>query len=186
MTTLPQAEIANQFVGSHHGEPELTRRDIWLLECHSLWVETAQDASGRAFGLPHYPDWIKSRLFWRIRSGKPPLKYAPPTCYSCPWYELIDMPDIAHSVRDPIKRFDFFGNGELVCSVAQCRYEIVYWPSSEPTKDNPAILKFGNYRFRSWNGLVEWTGKNGSSFLPGAFIQFAGAEVTPICYQSGS
>lgn len=174
-----------QSAGSDHGAPDLTEHDIWLLKAHSLWVQTATEAQKiRPRGipehwLPHYPDWIKSRLFWRIRSGKEPLKYPPPTCYSCPWYEVVEMPDIVHSTAEEVRVWANETVGKYAV-VAQCRYEIISGPD-DPSKENPLHLRYGKYRFKAWNGLVEWKGvhKNGepySNWHPGGFIQFDGEE----------
>ena len=69
--------------GSYHGSPDLLMRDIKLLEDYNLWIQTIMKENNNESisSLPGYPDWIKSRLFWRIRSGKQPLEFA--IFYSC-------------------------------------------------------------------------------------------------------
>ena len=158
--------------GSHHGEPELLRRDLWLLDCFRLWVETVRGTtSPRGGGYPEnwFPgqvDCAKSRLFWRIRTGKAPLPYPPPTCYSCPWYELIEEPG-PHTtqplkiVDDRFRRPHFdpavVSIETLVKSayVAQCRYEVAEVNTLEG-EANAAIISYGPYRFRAWNAPREY------------------------------
>jgi len=131
--------------GSHHGAPDLFERDIKLLLDYQKWVETAKKSGG-----VHYQNWtpgtvdmLKSRLFWRIRSGKEPLPEAPPTAYSCPWYELIEVPG-PHDVWEEIRVYE-----KKFCSVAQCRYEVL-----EQHEDGILILKYNCYKFKAWNGMI--------------------------------
>lgn len=140
----------NNEVGSHHGPPVLLTRDINLLEAYTEWVTTVRKESHRGYGehwLPGYPDWIKSRLFWRIRSGKKPLKYAPPTCWSCPWYEVIEMPEV-HTTIEPIRIID--DEGKIFACVAQCKYGVVQSGSLEGP-DHAATISYGHYHFKVWN-----------------------------------
>ncbi len=158
-------------VGSHHGIPDLTQRDITLLEAHALWVKTAIAAGSYPVGwMPHHPDWIKSRLFWRIRSGKQPLEYPPPTCYSCPWYELIEMPEVSHSTYEIVRTVDFLSNDIKSVIVAQCRYVYISGPMDNPTQENPMIIKYGQYKFRAWNGA------NTSRMEPAGYIKLESTD----------
>ena len=141
--------------GSDHGVPDLLNRDIRLLEAYTTWVETVRKETNTPNWLPHYPDWVKSRLFWRIRSGKEPLEYPPPTCFSCPWYELIEIPE-AHVSFDPVRTYD---DGKNVAYVAQCRYEVIQKASMDG-EENAATLGYGPYRFKAWNALVTTKGIN--------------------------
>lgn len=134
-------DIDAEPAGSHHGDPILTKRDISLLEAYSVWIQTFAKAQGVVPFLTGYPDWIKSRLFWRIRSGKKPLPYPPPTAFSCPWYELIEVPE-PHETADTVREYD----GKLI--VAQSRYEIL------GREDNKWIVGYGPYRFKAWNGPI--------------------------------
>ncbi len=59
------------------------------------WIRTAV-AAGYGYGspgwLPCEPDFSKSALFERLRSGKEPLAEPPPLGLSCPWYGLVEDP----------------------------------------------------------------------------------------------
>lgn len=139
--------------GSHHGIPDLLMRDMKLICYFKKWVSTVRNAKGYdTKWLPSEIDCLKSRLFWRIRSGKDPLKDAPPTCFSCPWYEVIEIPG-PHSTIDPIRIFD--DEGKKYVSVAQCRYELIESASMDG-QDNAATIGFGPYRFKAWNATKEY------------------------------
>jgi hypothetical protein len=189
-----QAEVLGKHTGSHHGAPDLFERDIKLLQAYQLWVKTANDAAEAQFKktgqkssyakdtwVPSYPDMLKSRLFWRIRSGKDPLPEPPPTAYSCSWYELIEVPG-PHDVWEEIRVFDkdhFLGSKGPVCSVAQSLYEVL-----EQHEDGTLILKYNCYKFKAWNGMIptrsivtdavtgEKTVKDSES--PGGWIEYIG------------
>lgn len=151
--------------GSHHGAPVLYERDIQMMQHFMLWIQTARSSptGGGSYGpdwWPSYPDMLKSRLFWRIRSGKQPLAYPPPTSFSCPWYELIEVAG-PHEVVDEIRAgigvttmgsiFRAQQQGVTECAnVAQCLYGVI----SEA--DGKWVLAYGPYRFRAWNGPVAW------------------------------
>lgn len=66
------------------------------------WIRTAV-AAGYGYGMPGWlpcaPDFAKSALFERLRSGKEPLAEPPPLGMSCPWYALIEDPG-PHYVMD--------------------------------------------------------------------------------------
>ncbi len=124
---------------AHHGPPVLTEREANICLAMSKWIRIAQKRYGSAW-LPGYPDVVKSRLFWRLRSGKEALAHRPPTAYSCPWYELIDEPERAHWAYD-------MGEWEGCVYFAQCRYDEVL----ERSKDGkPSVVRFGPYVFSCW------------------------------------
>ena len=130
--------------GAHHGVPILTRRDLFICQSLIKWVQTARAADNICYGpdwLPNRVDIAKSRLFWRIRSGKEPLPEAPPRAYSCPWYELVEEPERPHWVSE------VWTDGEI-CSIAQCRYDVEKWSDDR----KPEIVKFRSYRFKVWEG----------------------------------
>lgn len=136
---------------AHHGAPILTRRDYGHCVAMVKWIETA-----RASGLVGYgPEWLptgvdieKSRLFWRLRSGKAPLPHAPPTCYSCPWYEVVEelTPHWTHEC--------WVGGKEMLLHklhafIGQCPYEVEKINHSD---GSPEIVTFGPWRFKVWAG----------------------------------
>jgi hypothetical protein len=130
---------------AHHGERILTRRDLGICLAMEKWIHTVRESEGQWHGkywLPSGADFEKSRLFWRIRSGKEPLPHRPPTAYSCPWYELIDEPERPHWAFDHVmsKGQPYF---------AQCRYELV---SLKEGTAIPERVKFGPWTFRCWEG----------------------------------
>ena len=125
---------------AHHGPPILTRRDEAICLAMSEWIRIARKRNG-ADWVPSAADICKSRLFWRLRSGKRPLPHPPPTAYSCPWYELIDEPDRPHWAYD-------MGEWDGETFFAQCRYEVL----ARGDDGKPARVKFGPYEFRCWLG----------------------------------
>lgn len=125
---------------AHHGPPILTRRDEAICLAMSEWIRIARQGYGSDW-LPGSADICKSRLFWRLRSGKPALPSPPPTAYSCPWYELIDEPERPHWAYDMGE-----WNGETF--FAQCRYKVL----ARDDVGKPARVKFGPYEFRCWVG----------------------------------
>ena len=144
---IKELEEKSKPAGSHHGNPDLSKHDMDLLEAYNKWINTATKAGYDKGWLPSYPDIIKSRLFWRIRSGQEPLKYPPPRAYSCPWYELIEVPG-PHDCFEEIRPYRFAPEDPLKVSVAQCSYDIV-------SEDNGIyVLSYGHYRFKAWNGPI--------------------------------
>jgi len=119
----------------------LTPRDVDLCLAMVKWIDTVRKTCDKNF-LPTEPDIDKSRLFWRCRMGKDPLKYAPPRAYSCPWYELIDEPNRPHWTYDIVHR------GEKVY-FAQCGYKLVEMDA----EGKPSKVQFGPYLFRCWYGV---------------------------------
>jgi len=136
--------MSDDDIHAHHGVPIITARDLFMCESLIAWVRTARAANSAIYGpnwLPSRVDIAKSRLFWRIRSGKKPLPAPPPTAYSCPWYELVDEPERAHWA------YEMWTDGKA-CHIAQCRYDVEKWTGDR----KPEIIKFGSYRFKVWEG----------------------------------
>jgi hypothetical protein len=94
---------------------------------------------GRPF-VPSEADILKSRLFWRLRSGKEPLPTPPPTAYSCPWYELVEEPD-----RPPWAH-EVYVNDDAVY-VAQCHYRL-----AARLSDGRLLVEYGPFLFMAWAG----------------------------------
>ena len=140
----------NKPAGSHHGHPDLLMRDIYLLEAYTKWVETVRKEYNDQSWLPGPIDWRKSRLFWRIRSGKEPLPFAPPTCFSCPWYEVIELDYEEHTTVEEINIIK--DGSEKFVSVAQCRYKLIK-ENTLKGKENAARVSFGPYVFDVWNDV---------------------------------
>jgi len=123
------------------------------------WIRTARKWRYNAFQpkgdwLPGAPDVLKSRLFWRLRTGQDPLDYPPPTAFSCPWYELIEdnrahwayeafvfVPKDGSRIGDEIEA--------PVMSIAQCSYVVVDMADGVPSK-----VSFGPYVFKVWKDKV--------------------------------
>ena len=55
-------------------------------------------AQRTAFPLIELEDVLKSSLFARIRPGKRPLPFPPPTRHGLPWHDLVDSADESHVV----------------------------------------------------------------------------------------
>lgn len=138
---------------AHHGAPILTRRDEAI--CHAMvnWIRIARERNGKDW-LPGSADICKSRLFWRLRAGKQPLKHRPPTAYSCPWYELIDEPERPHWAYDMAE-----WEGETY--FAQCRYKTL----DRDADGKPSRVTFGPYTFKCWFGESPYGGKVGGWWL---------------------
>jgi len=135
---------------AHHGPPILTDRDMHILQAMTNWIQIVREQYGKKYNNNSYKDWLpsevdlrKSRLFWRLRSGKEALPAPPPTCWSCPWYEVVEE-ERAHWLHDDVypDKFD-----KQFISIAQCRY-VVY----ERENDFPSVVGFGPYRFKLWFG----------------------------------
>lgn len=179
--------------GSHHGDPQLFERDVKLLRDYQLWIKTANEASAKLFAkngyqntygkewVPSEADIAKSRLFWRIRSGKPPLPEAPPTAYSCSWYELIEVPG-PHSTFEEIRVYrddHWLGSKGPMASVAQSLYSVL-----EEHDDGSVILQYNCYKFKAWNAPIPTrslvtdpsTGERNviDTEMPGGWIEYMG------------
>jgi hypothetical protein len=124
----------------HHGPPVLTERDVYIAEALVQWIQIAQKKYGPTW-FPNYVDIQKSRLFWRLRSGKELLEEPPPTAFSCPWYELVEEPDRPHWAYD-----GHLHEGQIY--LAQCRYDLLEYDIE--TKVH--VVAFGSYVFRCWQG----------------------------------
>ena len=115
---------------------------------------------------------LKSRLFWRIRSGKKPLALPPPTAYSCPWYELLEVPG-PHDVWEEIRIHDI--NGKRVASVAQCLYDVEHIDEDAKFK-TVYHLKFNTYTFMAWNGMIPTKSITKDGYVdtqsPGGWIEY--------------
>ncbi len=57
-----------------------------------------------AFPLVELEDVLKSALFARIRQGKRPLPFPPPTRHGLPWHDLLESQDETHAVHAEIVR----------------------------------------------------------------------------------
>jgi hypothetical protein len=135
---------------AHHGPPILTDRDLHILQAMTRWIQVVRTEYSKHKG--DYKDWLpsevdvrKSRLFWRLRSGKEPLPEPPPTAFSCPWYEIIDE-DRPHWVHNDVYIHDDW------VSIAQCRYKL-----EKMEGEIPAIVSFGSYKFKVWRGSNQLT-----------------------------
>lgn len=127
----------------------LTERDVQLCEAISLWMRTARKHGREGYydqnWYPSYPDITKSRLFWRIRTGKAPLPEPPPTAFSCPWYEVVEECERPHHCIEAFIDIDDEGVEKGYVSVNQCTYNLV-----EKVSDLEAIVQFGTIRYRLW------------------------------------
>lgn len=144
---------------AHHGKPILTKDMLDACNAMSKWIQTAREAQkkfgGSGYGddwIPTEPDIIKSRLFWRIRSGVEPLAVPPPRCFSCPWYEVVeidephDIWDVHGSVMTLADLLHREGNNKEFIVCGQCGYDV-----HEVIKDKEEyIVGYHSYRFRLW------------------------------------
>lgn len=130
----------------HHDDLAIESDHVHLMRAYHLWVETVRNTVRLPY--PGYgPDWepsdidiVKSRLFWRIRSGYAPLPWAPPCAYSCPWYEVVE--DLgSHAAFEARRVLDDKHLGD-VWFIAQTPYKHV-----ETLEDNRHVVAFGEYRF---------------------------------------
>lgn len=125
-------------------------REVAICMAMTEWIRVAGKERNGADWLPGAADICKSRLFWRLRSGKPALPSPPPTAYSCPWYELIDEPGRPHWAYDLAE-----WGGET--AVAQCRYRVL----QRDDAGKPSRLAFGPYEFRVWLGKSPYSDHDG-------------------------
>ena len=149
--------VVGKDMGAHHGDPALFERDIKVISDLILWMRVARDENKNGFHkrdgygddwFPSYADCLKSRLFWRIRAGKPILRHAPPTAMSCPWYELIED-DRPHWVYDePIVYNEVFGKTQdppLVSVSGSSWFKLV-----EKKDDTHLVVGFAPWTFDMW------------------------------------
>lgn len=128
---------------AHHGEPMLTKRDLSIAQSVVGWIRAVRETGHNEGWLPDGADFIKSRLFWRVRSGKKPLLHAPPTCFSCPWYEVVEEAGPHSTFDGGIFEWE---PGKRLLSIAQCGYTIV----EESADGREFLVEFNTYRFRVW------------------------------------
>lgn len=164
-TLVGQLVVARADNVADHGHPFLSEQDVDLLLIYTRWVQfrflpekKAGDKRRFDAGLPTYADIKKSRLFWRMRSRKMIYKHAPPTCFSCPWYELLDNHTEEHATFDGgffkmpasmLARMDSDRDGTFM-SIAQCTYQIL-----DTIDENRWHVAFGAYRFNVRRGPSE-------------------------------
>ena len=89
-----------------------------------------------AFPLVELEDVLKSALFARIREGKRPLPFPPPTRNGLPWHDLVDNPSAIHEVDAEIVRDS--EHRALGAIIAACRdWQIV----EEVTGDSEYLVQ---------------------------------------------
>ena len=114
---MHEAELIS---GQVQGETDSDRNDIeaqlaqvaldaaeWLKTLWSVGYMGAGSFPSQpcsAFPLVELEDVLKSALFARIRQGKRPLPFPPPTRHGLPWHELIENPEETHAVHAEIVR----------------------------------------------------------------------------------
>lgn len=140
---------------AHHGAPILTKRDYAHCEAMVLWIGTVRAA--RKDSSWYGPSWLpggvdiqKSRLFWRIRSGKKPLPEPPPTCFSCPWYELVESAG-PHSCLEIWFTDETAWAKDMPGEVVICQcggYKVI-----ERKSEDEAIVQFGSIQYRIWRNI---------------------------------
>ncbi|MEQ1558942.1 MAG: amino acid permease [Methyloglobulus sp.] len=140
-------EYLEEFFGYNPPIIILTERDLFICIAMTKWIQTArQTRYYKGSWLPSDIDIAKSRLFWRLRSGKEPLPSPPPTAYSCPWYELIDekRPHWAYDVHQSVGHMYF----------AQCQYDVI----ERDDTGLPSCVRFGQWLFECWQGIDPYQG----------------------------
>ena len=139
---------------AHHGSPIFTTRDLHISECVVRWIQIAREYGGIGYGDAWWPsrvDFEKSRLFWRLRSGKDPLPAPPPTCFSCPWYEVVEEPSphwVMEGAAVSLAAFSKVNDDRPRFAFGQCLYVI----ESEDDAGQPETVSFGPWKFRCWQG----------------------------------
>lgn len=68
----------------------LTDYELDLCLNMAKWLDIRKAWSPQEGWLPTSADIIKSALFERLRSGRQPLNFPPPTGLSCPWYAVLE------------------------------------------------------------------------------------------------
>ena len=69
-----------------------------------------------AFPLVELEDVLKSALFARIREGKRPLPFPPPTRQGLPWHDLVESQEETHVVEAEIVRDD---QGQAIAAIIE-------------------------------------------------------------------
>ena len=106
---MHEAELLAQThgLGDHPGELEDQLAQIaldaaeWLKTLWSIGYMGAGNFPAQprsTFPAIELEDILKSALFARIRQGKRPLPFPPPTQHGSPWHELVDSKDVTHTV----------------------------------------------------------------------------------------
>ena len=135
----------------HHDQEAVTidESHLNLMRLFQLWVETVRKAPRYSVNWePSDIDIIKSRLFWRIRSGYQPLPWTPPTAYSCPWYEVVEDTG-NHACFECWRGREGGIYGVSHWIIAQCPYDLI-----EEREDDQYIVGFGEYRFLIFKDVV--------------------------------
>ena len=110
---LSQCAQTGESAGDQHLEMQLAQVALDAAE----WLKTLWDVGymgagsfpsqpRSAFPLIELEDVLKSALFARIRQGKRPLPFPPPTRHGLPWHELYECGDEVQSVVAEIVRDD--------------------------------------------------------------------------------
>ena len=89
-----------------------------------------------AFPLIELEDVIKSALFARIREGKRPLPFPPPTRHGLPWHDLVESAEITYDVAAEIVRDD---QGQSIGAIVEAcpDWQLI----EEITKDREYIIQ---------------------------------------------
>jgi hypothetical protein len=102
-------------IGCAEGEPQLAPHLAQLALDTSEWLKTLWNVGymgassfpappRSTFPMIELEDVLKSALFARIRQGKRPLPFPPPTRQGSPWHELLESGEETHSVDAEIVR----------------------------------------------------------------------------------
>lgn len=130
----------------------LNQREQKLVKAMALWIETARAAKPPWYysegWYPRDPDFEKSRLFWRIRTGRMPLPDPPPCAFSCPWYEVVEE-DQPHRCTEVSLNSTWEDHHHkrawLAVRVNQETYKLV-----KKISDTEALVQFGRHKYRVW------------------------------------
>lgn len=89
-----------------------------------------------AFPLIELEDVLKSALFARIRQGKRPLPFPPPTRQGLPWHDLVESPEVTYDVAAEIVHDD---RGQAIAAIVEAcpDWQLV----EEVTKDREYIIQ---------------------------------------------
>jgi hypothetical protein len=90
-----------------------------------------------AFPVIGLEDVLKSSLFARIREGKRPLPFPPPTRNGLPWHDLIEGPPESHVVHAELVGD---GNGEMIGTIVEgcVDWQII----EEVSKGNEYVIQY--------------------------------------------
>jgi len=112
---LMSGQSSESAAGDHHAVPDLEAQLAQVALDTAEWLKTLWNVGymgaasfpsqpRSAFPLVGLEDVLKSALFARIRQGKRPLPFPPPTRHGLPWHDLLDGQDETHSVSAEIVR----------------------------------------------------------------------------------